>query len=180
MIERTLMRPRDIIAFVNECLREAEGKYEVTGTMIKKAEIEFSRIRREALEQEWQSAFPSIKKLLDFLGSRQKSIISLAEFCVSKEADDLALAIYAEEKIGFDPLYEIAKVYYEQENRTTEQIVKEIIGILYRIGAVGVKLRNGNRYLYSHIDEPLLPLAQITDDARVRIQPMLWGSYRMQ
>jgi hypothetical protein len=148
--------------------------------MIKKAEIEFSRIRREALEQEWQSAFPSIKKLLDFLGSRQKSIISLAEFCVSKEADDLALAIYAEEKIGFDPLYEIAKVYYEQENRTTEQIVKEIIGILYRIGAVGVKLRNGNRYLYSHIDEPLLPLAQITDDARVRIQPMLWGSYRMQ
>lgn len=33
---------------------------------------------------------------------------------------------------------------------------------------------------YSHIDEPLLPLAQITDDARVRIHPMLWGSYRMQ
>ncbi|UPK38207.1 hypothetical protein IVB18_13640 [Bradyrhizobium sp. 186] len=74
MVERTLMRPRDIIAFVNECLRPAQGKYEVPATIIKQAEIEFSRIRREALEQEWQSAFPSIKKLLDFLGTRRSRI----------------------------------------------------------------------------------------------------------
>lgn len=180
MVERTLMRPRDIIAFVNECLKVAQGTYEVTGSMIRKAEIEFSRIRREALEQEWQSAFPSIKRLLDFIGSKQKSIISLTELCEGKDADDLALAIYSEEKVAFDPLYEVAKTYYEQESRTSDQLVKEIIGVLYRVGAVGVKLRNGNRYLYSHIDEPLLPLAQITDDARIRIHPMLWGSYRIQ
>jgi hypothetical protein len=179
MIDRTLMRPRDIIAFVNECLKAAQGTYEVTGSTVKKAEIEFSRIRREALEQEWQSAFPSIKKLLDFLGSRQKPIISLTEFCESKEADDLALSIYSEAKIDHDPLYEVAKVYYEQESRTSDEMLRQITGILYRVGAVGVKLRNGNRFLYSHIDEPLLPLAQITDDARIRIHPMLWGSYRM-
>src|ERR1700675_4587611 len=73
----------------------------------------------------------------------------------------------------------VAKNYYEQETRSSEQFLKEVIGILYRVGAVGVKLRNGNRYLYSHIDETLLPIAQITDDARVRIHPMLWGSYRI-
>jgi hypothetical protein len=180
MVERTLMRPRDIIAFVNECLNAAQGTYQVTGAAIRKAEIEFSRIRRDALEQEWQSAFPSIKRLLDFIGSKQKSIISLAELCEGKEsADDLALAIYSEDKIAYDPLYDVAKNYYEQETRSSEQFLKEVIGILYRVGAVGVKLRNGNRYLYSHIDETLLPIAQITDDARVRIHPMLWGSYRI-
>jgi hypothetical protein len=179
IVERTLMRPRDVIAFVNECLEAAQGTYEVTGTTIKKAEVEFSRIRREALEQEWQSAFPSIKKLLDFLGSRKKPIITLTELCSGSEADDLALSIYAENKIGRDPLYEIAKNYYDAETRSSEEIVREIVGILYRVGAIGTKLRNGDHFLYSHVDQPLLPLPQLTEDARVRIHPMLWGAYHM-
>lgn len=179
MIERTLMRPRDIIAFVNECLKVAQGTYEVTSTLVRKAELEFSRIRREALEQEWQSAFPSIKRLLDFVGAKQKPIITLTEMCTGGEADDLALALYSEQKIDFDPLYDVAKTYYEQETQKSDELIKAIVGILYRVGAVGVKLRNGNRFLYSHIDEALLPLAQVTDDARIRIHPMLWGSYRI-
>jgi hypothetical protein len=179
IVERTLMRPRDVIAFVNECLEAAQGTYEVTGTTIKKAEVEFSRIRREALEQEWQSAFPSIKKLLDFLGSRKKTIITLTELCSGSEADDLALSIYADHKIDRDPLYEVAKNYYDADSRSSQEIVREIVGILYRVGAIGVKLRSGDRFLYSHTDQPLLPLAQITEDARVRIHPMLWGAYHM-
>ncbi len=179
IVERTLRRPRDVIAFVNECLDAAQGTYEVTGTAIKKAEVEFSRIRREALEQEWQSAFPSIKRLLDFLGSRKKTTITLTELCSGSEADDLALSIYAENKIGRDPLYEVAKNYYDAETRSSAEIVREIVGILYRVGAVGVKLRNGDRFLYSHTDQPLLPLPQLTDDARIRIHPMLWGAYHM-
>jgi len=137
------------------------------------------RIRREALEQEWQSAFPSIKKLLDFLGSRKKTIITLTELCSGSEADDLALSIYADHKIDRDPLYEVAKNYYDADSRSSQEIVREIVGILYRVGAIGVKLRSGDRFLYSHTDQPLLPLAQITEDARVRIHPMLWGAYHM-
>jgi len=179
IVERTLRRPRDVIAFVNECLEAAQGTYQVTGTTIKKAEVEFSRIRREALEQEWQSAFPSIKKLLDFLGSRKKAVITLTELCSGSEADDLALSIYAENKVGRDPLYEVAKNYYDAETRSSEEIVREIVGILYRVGAIGARLRNGDRFLYSHVDQPLLPLPQLTEDARVRIHPMLWGAYHM-
>lgn len=179
IVDRTLMRPRDVIAFVNECLDAAQGTYVVTGTTIKKAEVEFSRIRREALEQEWQSAFPSIKRLLDFLGSKKKAIITLTELCSGTEADDLALSICSENKVGFDPLHELAKSYCEADTRSAEEFVKAIVGILYRVGAIGAKLRNGDRFLYSHIDQPLLPLAQLTEDARVRIHPMLWGAYRL-
>jgi hypothetical protein len=32
IIDRTLMRPRNVIAFVNECLEAAQGSYEVTAT----------------------------------------------------------------------------------------------------------------------------------------------------
>jgi hypothetical protein len=180
IVDRTLMRPRDVIAFVNECIQSAQGTYEVTSTMIKKAEINFSRIRRDALEQEWQSAFPSIKKLLDFVGGRQKSIITFEELCSQKEADDVALAIYSENKIDFDPLFEVAKAHYEKEDRAAEELIKNIISTLYRVGAVGVKLKNGNRFMYSHLDDALLPIAQFTEDARIRIHPMLWGAFRLQ
>lgn len=177
MIDRTLMRPRDIIAFVNQCLRAAEGTYEVTGQAIRKAEIEFSRIRRDALTEEWQSAFPTIRRVLDYLGQNQKPIIALTEF---NDADELALNIASDDRFVLDPLYTVAKDHVEQSRSPAGPFLKELVGMLYRVGAVGVKLRNGNRYLYSHIDEPLLPTAQITDDTKVRIHPMLWGSYRIQ
>jgi hypothetical protein len=180
ILERTLMRPRDVIAFVNECLEVAQGNYEVTGTMIKRAEINFSRIRRDALEQEWQSAFPSIKRLIDFVGNRQKAIITFDELCSQKEADDVALAIYSEKKIDFDPLYEVASAHYEKDTGLGEDLIKPIVGALYRVGAIGVKLKNGSRFMYSHMDEALLPIAQLTEDARVRIHPMLWGALRLQ
>lgn len=180
MIERTLMRPRDIIAFVNECLNAAEGTYEVTGQTIRKAEIEFSRIRRDALEQEWQSAFPSIRRVLDYIGHKQKPIISMTEFAEGEDANNLALAIYSENSLALDPLHAAATSHCDLAKPTPIDFLKEMIVVLYRVGAVGVKLRNGNRYLYSHIDQPILPLAQITDDTRVRIHPMLWGSYRIQ
>jgi hypothetical protein len=146
----------------------------------KKAEINFSRIRRDALEQEWQSSFPSIKKLIDFVGTRQKAIITFEELCSQKEADDVALAIYSEKKIDFDPLYEVASAHYEKDTRAADDLIKAIIGVLYRVGAIGVKLKNGNRLMYSHLDEALLPTAQFTEDARVRIHPMLWGAFRLQ
>ena len=54
LLERTLMRPGDVIAFVNECLNEAQGNYEVTATVIKKAEAQFStkaRIHRARMAE---------------------------------------------------------------------------------------------------------------------------------
>lgn len=179
MVDRTLMRPRDLIAFVNECIKQAEGKFEITGGLVKKAEAEFSRIRREALEQEWQSAFPSIKKMLDYIGLHKKPIVNYDELRTKSAVDDLALSIYSDEKIAKDPLFDIAKKYYEENQADIDVLVNKTVEILYRIGAIGVKLRNGDRYIYSHIDQPLLPVAQLTDDIRVRIHPMLWGAYRM-
>jgi hypothetical protein len=163
---------------LNFLLSAAQGTYEVTGTIIKKAEIEYSRIRREALEQEWQSAFPSIRLLLDHLSKKKKSRLTLEEFCSDSEADDLALAIYSEEKRGFDPLYDIARHHCDDGQRG--EIVKSVVGVLYRVGAIGVKLNTAERINYSHFDHPLLPVAQLDKDIVLRIHPMLWGTFHIQ
>lgn len=179
IVDRTLMRPRDVIAFVNECLEAAQGTYEVTATTIKKAEVEFSRIRREALEQEWQSAFPSIKRLMLLLESKPKSLFPISDLCPEESLDTLALAIYGEQKIDFDPLFEAAKAHYDGDK--SNLLLKTIVSILYRVGAIGVKLRASERYVFAHIDHPLLAVSQIPDDdINIRIHPMLWGTFRIQ
>ncbi|MDF0583311.1 P-loop ATPase, Sll1717 family [Bradyrhizobium yuanmingense] len=178
MIERTLMRPRDIIAFVNECLNESQGKYEVTATILKKAEAQYSSKRLTNLEQEWQSAFPSVGRLLTgFLGSKRKPLLPFEDFCPSKEMDDMALSIYSEAKRGFDPLHEAAEAHCFSPSLT---FAKTVVSILYRVGAIGVKLETSAPHQYSYLNHPLLRVAQIPDEnVSIRIHPMLQAALRV-
>ena len=179
IVDRTLMRPRDVIAFVNECLDAAQGTYQVTATMIRNAETRFSIKRRDSLEQEWQSTYPSIKLLLNLLGSKQRERLLLSELCTNKDMEDLALTVYSAEKIAHDPLYEIATVYYDE--RPTNLLAKTVVSILYRIGAIGVKLQAGTPYQYSHLGHPLLPVEQIPDEGvSLRIHPMLHAALQIK
>lgn len=171
MIERTLMRPRDIITFVNECLHRADGQYEVSAKTIREAEAEFSRIRRQALEQEWQSAFPTLRRLFDFMSSRRGSF-GFQELINDGQLDELAMAIGGEEEIEFDPVYEpAAKAFDEGGGRL--QFAQRVVEILYRVGAVGIKLQPQERFWFSHIDQPVITPNLITSEARIRIHPML-------
>jgi hypothetical protein len=179
MVDRTLMRPRDIIAFVNECLNEAQGNYEVTATIIKRAEIQFSTKRKDSLEQEWQSAYPSIKRLMNLLASKNQSLLTMNELCSSSDIDELAMAIYGADRVGFDPLFEISKAYCD--DKPSNALAKMIVSILYRVGAIGVKLQAGVRYQFSHLDHPLLAVTQIPDgDVPIRVHPMLYGTFRIR
>ena len=64
ILERTLMRPRDMISFINECLEVAEGKV-VSWDDIRKAEPNYSRKRLSALRDEWKPTFPGIDEVLE-------------------------------------------------------------------------------------------------------------------
>jgi hypothetical protein len=181
MIDRTLMRPRDIIAFVNECLASSEGQYEVSASHLRKAEIEFSRKRRDALEQEWISAFPTLTKLLLFVTSRAKVMVAFVEL---NEAglDDLALEIVTEGKRAFDPIFATAQAHVNktQSGQTGGlAFLSEVAATLYRVGAVGLKLDPTERFIYSHIDEPLISPERLTVGTRLRIHPMLHGAFRI-
>ncbi|HLX14183.1 MAG TPA: hypothetical protein VKS24_03125 [Bradyrhizobium sp.] len=162
MIDRTLMRARE------------------TAKVIKRAEVLFSTKRKDSIEQEWQSAYPSIKHLMNLLESKKRSLLTIGELCGSSDIDELAMAIYSADRIGFDPLYEVAKAHCD--DGASIAFAKIIVSILYWVGAIGVKLQAGTRYQFSHIDHPLLPVTQIPDgdDLPIRIHPMLYGAFRIQ
>jgi hypothetical protein len=117
---------------------------------------------------------------MNLLASKKKSLLTVCELCSASDIDELALAIYTDKQIGFDPLYDLAKIHCD--DGPSNAIAKLIVSILYRVGAIGVKLQAGARYQYSHIDHPLLPVTQISDeDVPIRVHPMLYGStFRIQ
>ncbi|MCF6114146.1 P-loop ATPase, Sll1717 family [Mesorhizobium muleiense] len=179
IIDRTLMRPRDVIAFVNECLRAADGTLEVTATHVRRGEIEYSRLRREALEHEWQSAFPTLKLLLDFIAETRKEAFQIGDMTAGSRLEQLGLNVASEPKIDFDPTHAAATAFCESPAENAFLFAKGVAAILYRVGAVGLKLDPGDRFRYSHQDEPIISVALIPDEAKVRVHPMLHGALKI-
>jgi hypothetical protein len=70
ILARTLMRPRDVIAFLNECLAIGAGRARLTWSDIHAAEANYSQNRLLALRDEWKPTFPGIGDVLGaFRGS---------------------------------------------------------------------------------------------------------------
>lgn len=67
ILERTMLRPRDAIMFLNECIRAAEGKAKITQTMVLNAEANYSDSRLRALADEWTVDYTNLIELSRFL-----------------------------------------------------------------------------------------------------------------
>ena len=173
MIERTLYRPRDIISFVNICLQKAQGDVEVYPKHIKEAEAEYSRGRYQALVYEWKSAFPSLELVMGLLSGKPERF-SLAEIANKGFVDEIALRYEFDAYSAFDPLYDAIKIYSnEYSTHNAVRVGKIVAAELYRIGAIGIKQKNIERYHYSHHDTPILNDESFNLDNKIHIHPML-------
>ena len=178
MAERTLMRPRDIIAVVNECMDAAYGQTAISVSAVRKAEVEFARKRRDALVQEWSSAFPLLRQMLDLFTSNRKSGIELIELI--HKADDFSLSVIAAPKIEHDPVWDLCQTYCDGRKKSGLDLIAELASILYRAGAIGVKISQQDRFVYAHLDQPLISPQLLSANTKVRLHTMLHAAYNLQ
>lgn len=178
VLERTLMRPRDAITFVNECIDASNNQATIPVTAMRKAEVEFARRRKDALVQEWKSSFPLLDELLVLFTSKRKSGVDLLE--LMDRVDDFCTGIWGSKRIGFDPVWELCHAYADGKKKGSLDVLAELTAILYRTGAIGVKLRPQDRFLYAHIDQPLISANLLTADSKVRLHPMLQAAFNLQ
>lgn len=179
MLERTLMRPRDIIHFVNQSLSEAAGTTQVSQTNVRTAFLKYSTQRRDALFQEWVSNFPYLREMLEIFVIGSKKSVYLHEIEESK-IDQLLLKIITQHNIDSDNLYAVAKQFMDGNTSKFHDILAICASICYRSGCVGLKLSNDHPFIYSHLNEPLISPTIVTPSTRVRLQPMLFGAYRIE
>lgn len=69
VINRTMLRPRDAIDFVNICFKEADGSTVLQEDHVLIAEEKFYKSRKDALIKEWISIYPNIEVYIDILSN---------------------------------------------------------------------------------------------------------------
>jgi hypothetical protein len=168
LIQRTLYRPRDVIQLVNSCIGHAIDRSEITATMIRAAESDYSRLRLRSLEDEWMADFPEILLVSSLLHGKP------ASFCIDRIDSD---AIYA----VMDKLISNSSRHRGELTRLAEQVVEDVlsereflrrvVGILQVVGLVGVRRQSGSEISWSFVNGEILRDSDISEDARLEVNP---------
>jgi hypothetical protein len=171
IIDRTMYRPRDVIAFFNCCIHLATDRPEITMHMVRSAEAEYSRLRFRSLADEWHADYPSLLAFADILKKRPRSFQVKDLSLQSLEEKSLEVAVSEPTQSG--PLTSMA---IDVANGTMDaaEARRRLIKTLYEVGLIGLKLESFTKAAWSFLDVSTIPVPQITDDTTVNICPVFY------
>ena len=178
IVGRTLLRPRDAIAFINACFKEADGQNTVSPKVIQSAELIYSRQRLNALVEEWQSLHPGIQHVISVLENKKEKF-SISEIIIQELIETVILKISVDSYEYKDVLIKLCDSYISADNKISSasqlfSIASQIMSILYKIGAIGLKPIKAHPVQWSYQNNPSIFPNQITLDAEAWVHPMLW------
>ena len=172
ILQRSMMRPRDIIMFFNECIEQAADRRKISLAAFREAEGTYSRNRLISLTDEWAADYPNLKHFTPILRSR-KSIFLATEmtrqdieticlkFCIdhpNSEKDDI-LSIAAKELINVPADHD----YFR----------KAVLQVFHRTGLIGIKLETFETVRWATLGSSVSKL-EISDGSKISIHPMFW------
>ena len=167
MIERTLLRPRDIIQFANECFLSSESLTSVTWRKISAAEYIYSKKRLQSLIEEWGEYYPSLKFsveiLRDMLSTFTRSQLD------SKKIEDLSTELYDLEE---DPCVKAAKNLYDKPANSSSDFLNQLIICFYTVGLIGIKTSAMTPFLWSYIDQSNISKSEAKRANQIKVHKM--------
>lgn len=134
MMKRTLMRPRDIIAFFNEAFSISAGGERLTWDEIHNAEASYSTNRLLALRDEWKPSYPDIDRA--FFAFRGAMMPMLKEDFTSR-LDDIALLLADRHFRGGAWLERMTVDMWESTSGDWATLYGPLVTMLYNIGFIG-------------------------------------------
>jgi uncharacterized protein YeeX (DUF496 family) len=153
ILDRTFLRPRDVISYLNHAIENANNKSFFTLDLIKKAEIYYSIDRLQAIEDEWGENYGEIKDLYSFLVGRNIG------FKIDELKEENFIKLLAsdspEQRYNGELLTLINRF---RKDGKFKLIVKDLIYLLYQMGIVGLK--KGPEFeigFYYNRENPILP-----------------------
>jgi hypothetical protein len=171
MIERTLMRPRDIIEFFNFCILQAADTPKISSQMIKQAEGEYSRTRLRSIAEEWYADYPNIFTFADLL-KNSKAQFPIADVRLD-ECADFCLNLLIGGVQRQDALFEVAEKFVETEVDFIA-FKQRVFQLFYRFGLVGLKLATYETTAWTFDGRRNIAVSEIHDDTKVSIHPCFY------
>ncbi|EKN3404560.1 DNA repair protein [Yersinia enterocolitica] len=151
ILDRTMLRPRDAISFVNYCLKECDGNIVINKDIVLMAEEKFFSSRKRALVSEWVSIYKNISDYVDSLSILQTAEFSMESITEYKKNEVLTYLFDRIISTDDDPLHSKIVMNFD-----------ELIKVWFVVGVIGIK-RTSSLIIYSSYDKPDL---DITDMSR--------------
>jgi hypothetical protein len=177
MIERTLMRPRDLIQFFNCCVRRAVDSPAITVPMLIEAEAEYSRDRIKSLGDEWYSDYPNLLLFARLLRGRKHTF--RVDNITREECEKFCLdAVISGFQLD-DPLSTAAKELADCR-LSFDEFRRVLLKVLHKIGLIGLKLGNHEGMSWSIQGRQDVSEIDIEPGVRVSVHPVAWRELSIQ
>ena len=179
ILNRTLMRPRDAIAYFNECLAIAGGKSRLTWDTIKKAERPYSEKRVLALRDEWKLNYPDIHKVFQLF---RGSTTPMTRATYAAKLDDVMLLLADPEFRGLTWLMDLSRAMWAPSDGVVEwrALYGPLTELLYNIGFVGVRSPGQSVQWAHHAGSSELRPGELTEHYEFVVHPMFGPALEIQ
>lgn len=174
ILRRTLMRPRDAIAFVNLCLEASGGKPQITWDALNAAEPQYSQDRMLALRDEWKPSFPGLDNVM--------SVFAGAPPVISPEAfrrylDSTTELLSMSDYIGQAWLMEKTKrVWDGSPDDGGLDPFRPLISLLFDIGFIGFRFATPKAVFSQDQPNLLLQPHSFSSIAGIVVHPAFWAA----
>jgi energy-coupling factor transporter ATP-binding protein EcfA2 len=150
ILDRTLMRPRDAIAYLNECFVMASGKPRLTWDIIHAAEKPYSNKRLLALRDEWKPTYPGIDKVFDVF--RQVEV-PMTRKELTQRLDDAILLPAQPSFAGTEWMTKLSERVFDSVTREWAEEYMPLFRLLFDFGFIGCRAAGSTSEIYVY-DRP--------------------------
>lgn len=169
--ERTLYRPRDMIAFINECVHEAAGDNKITAHTIKMAEEKYSYDRLHSLATEWQIIIPELHEVAQmFYGMRDSFSVSEVN---ENWLQERYLEVFDSMSVKNGPLNRMLTGLYTTGSNFSS-IRSKLIRELHAVGLFGIKFGPSSSINWIHKGGRPVSQGQLKPSSQVFVHPMFY------
>lgn len=171
MMDRTMMRPRDLILFFNSCIEKAPNRPIITAQIVREAEGEYSRARLRSLADEWLGDYPN---LADFarLFRGQKKQFKMGELG-DHQCQEFCLEFLTKSQHAKDVLSIDAERLLKDELSAFD-FKRTLMQVFYRVGFLGLKLQVAEAFFWTTVGRRSVSLAEVGEETQAAIHPIFW------
>jgi hypothetical protein len=181
LTSRTLMRPRDLIDFVNTCIRcAAEEDGYVSESVIRDAEVVYSRGRLESLNYEWGADYPALKEWAKLLQKRP-AVFTVKDLS-TEEVIEMGME-YAANPIAIDidsadTILNLCNSLIDNKISSDDFKLK-IVYIFYRVSLVGLRESGYSKINWSYSASNSIHWDDIDMNTEIHIHPCFQSALKI-
>lgn len=168
ILDRTMLKPRDVIDFFNKCIAAAEGKAAISQASLLEAEGAYSESRLRALADEWSADYPTLLPIVFFL-KKQKKVFRMEDIDI-RQFENFMLEFWDSHHNTPDSLFSLVD---EKLFTDATGLLHTLLKLLYKIGFLGVKKESYLSTYWSYADQKVLE-AEFDDEVTYYIHPAFW------